>query len=276
MIKIIAEIGINHNGDMKLAKQLIDVASVAGCDYVKFQKRTPEVCVPEEQKAKEKVVPWRDEPTTYLQYKKDIEFGKAEYDEIDRYCIEREIDWFASAWDTKSANFLNYYDKIVKIPSAKITDLELLDYCKNRFDYKIMSTGMSTEKEIEKAVAVLNPDVIMHTNSVYPTPIEDLYLDYVRWLRDKYPKKEIGYSSHYYGTKDVYPTIPLGVTWIEKHITLNHTLWGSDQKASVEPHGLFETVKGIRDIELGLAKGYEPRTPYPGERKKRESLRGNK
>lgn len=275
MVQIIAEIGINHNGSLKLAKKLIDVASVAGCDFVKFQKRTPEVCVPEEQKNKEKKVPWREEPTTYLQYKKDIEFEKDEYDEIDQYCIDKEIDWFASVWDTKSAKFLSYFDKILKIPSAKITDLELLDYCKNRFDYKIMSTGMSTEEEIEKAVEVLNPDVIMHTNSVYPTPVEDLYLDYIRWLKDKYPNKEIGYSSHYYGTKDIYPVLPLGVTWIEKHITLNHTMWGSDQGASVEPHGLLEIVKGVRDIEKGIAKGYEPRELYPGEEKKRESLRGN-
>ncbi len=274
MVQIIAEIGINHNGSLKLAKKLIDVASVAGCDFVKFQKRTPDICVPEDQKTKEKKVPWKEEPITYLQYKYDIEFGKDEYDEIDRYCIGKEIDWFASVWDSQSAKFLSYFDKIVKIPSAKITDLELLDYCKNRFEYKIMSTGMSTEEEIEKAVEVLNPDVIMHTNSVYPTPVEDLYLDYIRWLKDKYPNKEIGFSNHYFGIIPLVAVTLLDIQWVEFHITMDRYEWGSDQLSSIEPSGVFKVVKDIRDLEVAKGKGYGKRDLYPGEDKKRESLRG--
>jgi N-acetylneuraminate synthase len=279
MVKIIAEAGINfafgedRSKFIQNVKKLISIASTAECNYVKFQKRNPDICVPAQQKNKEKVVPWRTEPTTYLQYKHDVELSKDDYNTIDVYCNDHDLNWFASVWDMDSVYFMSRFTDIVKIPSALITNKPLLDLCKNLFPYRIMSTGMSVEEEVEEAVNILDPHVIMHTNSVYPTPIDDLHLQYIQWLKEKYPHKEIGYSSHYFGIKDVFGVLAYGVTWIEKHITLNHTFWGSDQHASVEPHGLFEMVKGIRDIERGLAKGYEPRVLYPGEDKKRESLR---
>lgn len=272
-IQVIAEIGINHNGSIDIAKKLIDVAAVAGCTHVKFQKRNPEEAVPEHKKNEPKTVPWYDEPTTYLQYKKDIEFSLIEMQELIVYAAERNLTAFASAWDFKSVDDLRQLFNIVKIPSALITNLELLRYARSRFPFRIMSTGMSTESEIEAAVAVFDPHVIMHTNSVYPTPIEDLNLGYLRWLDKKHPEREIGYSSHYYGTKDVYPAMAMGITWLEKHITLNHNMWGSDQKSSVEPHGLVEMVKSIRDLESALMKGYGPRELLPGEEKKRSDLR---
>lgn len=280
MVQIVAEIGLNaffgndKNKFVNNIKKLISIASVAGCDYVKFQKRNPDISVPDSQKSKPKQVPWREEEITYLEYKKDIELSVDNYKYINKYCEENEINSFASVWDIPSAYDLKDIYSIAKIPSAKLTDWDLLEECKNLYSFTILSTGMSTEKEIEKAVDILDPDVIMHTNSVYPTYIEDLYLQYIKWLKEKYPKKAIGYSSHYYGLKDIFGAIPLGVEWVEKHVTLNHSFWGSDQKASIEPHGLFELVKGVRDIEIGLSKGYEERTLYPGEEVKRESLRG--
>ena len=268
-VKIIGEIGINHNGDLKLCKKLIDSAVLAGCDYVKFQKRNPDVCVPEEQKSKPKSTPWGD--MTYLEYKYKVEFGKEEYDEIDRYCREKGIGWFASVWDKDSVDFMANYGSITKIPSALITNKELVQYAREKFDYLIISTGMSTEDEVEEAVMISNPDVIMHTNSTYPSPIEELNLEYIHWLK-KYGV-EVGYSGHEYGLVTTFATIPMGVTWIERHITLDRTLWGSDQIASVEPAGLMKLVKGVRDIEKSLG-GYGPRVLLNSELSKRESLRG--
>lgn len=268
-VKIIGEIGINHNGNLNLCKKLIDSAVLAGCDYVKFQKRNPEVCVPEEQKSKPKSTPWGD--MTYLEYKYKVEFGKEEYDEIDRYCKEKDIGWFASVWDKDSVDFMANYGSITKIPSALITNKELVEYAREKFNYLIISTGMSTEEEVEEAVLISNPDVIMHTNSTYPSPIEELNLEYIHWLK-KYDV-EIGYSGHEYGLITTFATIPMGVTWIERHITLDRTLWGSDQIASVEPAGLMKLVKGIRDIEKALG-GNGPRVLLNSELSKRKSLRG--
>ena len=268
-VKIIGEIGINHNGDLELCKKLIDSAVLAGCDYVKFQKRNPDVCVPEEQKSKPKSTPWGD--MTYLEYKYKVEFGKEEYDEIDRYCKEKGIGWFASVWDKDSVDFMVNYGSITKIPSALITNKELVQYAREKFDYLIISTGMSTEDEVEEAVMISNPDVIMHTNSTYPSPIEELNLEYIHWLK-KYGV-EVGYSGHEYGLVTTFATIPMGVTWIERHITLDRTLWGSDQIASVEPAGLMKLVKGVRDIEKSLG-GNGPRVLLNSELSKRESLRG--
>ena len=267
-VKIIGEIGINHNGDLELCKKLIDSAALAGCDYVKFQKRNPDVCVPEEQKSKPKSTPWGD--MTYLEYKYKVEFGKEEYDEIDRYCKEKNINWFASVWDKDSVDFMANYGNITKIPSALITDKELIEYARKKFNYLIISTGMSTEDEIETAVSSCNPDVIMHTNSTYPSPIEELNLEYIHWLK-KY-KAEVGYSGHEYGLVTTFATIPMGVTWIERHITLDRTMWGSDQIASVEPAGLMKLVKGIRDIEKSLG-GNCPRVLLNSELAKSKSLR---
>jgi N-acetylneuraminate synthase len=268
-VKIIAEIGINHNGDLNLAKRMIDVAAVAGCDYVKFQKRNPDVCVPEEQKSKLRQTPWGE--MTYIDYKYKIEFGKQEYDAIDTYCKRKNIGWFASVWDSDSVNFMSQYNDITKIPSALITDKELPQYAREKFDQLIISTGMSTEEEIEECINVCNPDVIMHTNSTYPSPINELNLNYINWLKTKYGK-EVGYSGHEYGLVTTFATVPMGVTWIERHVTLDRTMWGSDHLSSVEPSGLIKLVKGIRDIEVSLGT-IGPRTLLDSEMEKRKSLR---
>ena len=270
-VKIIAEIGINHNGNINICKKIIDSAVLAGCDYVKFQKRNPDVCVPEEQKTKLKSTPWGE--MTYLEYKYKIEFGKEEYEEIDRYCREKNIGWFASVWDKDSVDFISQYNTISKIPSALITNKELCKYARKKFDCLIISTGMSTEEEIEEAVKNCSPDVIMHTNSTYPSPIKELNLNYITWLKNKY-NTEIGYSGHEYGLVTTFATIPLGVTWVERHITLDRTMWGSDQVASVEPSGLFKLVKGIRDIELSLGEKPNSRKLFKSELEKRKTLRG--
>jgi N-acetylneuraminate synthase len=278
MIKIIAEIGINHNGDLDTCKKLIDVAKMAGCDYVKFQKRTPDVCVPEEQKNVMRDTPWGR--MTYLEYKHKIEFGKEEYDEIDRYCKERGIDWFASVWDIQSVDFMKQYKKITKIPSALITDKELCSWARENNDTLILSTGMSTEEEIEKCVELCEPDVIMHTNSTYPAPSDELNLNYITWLKEKYPSSDIGYSGHEFGLVTTFATVALGVSWIERHITLDRSMWGSDHVASVEPIGVWKLVKGIRDVEKSLGEESsfyagigDGRKLLSGEKSKRKSLR---
>tara|TARA_B100000963_G_scaffold349061_1_gene357549 strand:+ start:29719 stop:30576 length:858 start_codon:yes stop_codon:yes gene_type:complete len=282
-VKIIAEIGINYaygNDKSKFldnAKKLIDAACVAGCNWVKFQKRTPDICVPDDQKNKPKRVPWREEEITYIQYKHDIEFGKKEFDEIDRYCQEKEIGWFVSVWDKLSVDFItdnnysNHGSFIMKIPSALITNIDLCSYAKDKSDFLIISTGMSTEEEVQKCIKTCKPEVIMHTNSTYPSPINELNLGYIKWLI-KNTESEVGYSGHEFGLVTTMATIPIGATWIERHITLDRTLWGSDQMASVEPGGLIKLVKGIRDIEKAMS-GYGPRKVIGSELEKMKSLR---
>jgi len=291
--QIIAEIGINFaygNDKSKFldnAKKLIDVACVAGCDYVKFQKRDPDVCVPEAEKLKAKRVPWREEETTYLQYKYDIEFGQSEYDEIHKYCREKGIGWFASVWDKNSVDFMKRYSThfmmeneeqnpaiVMKIPSALITDIDLCEYARENCNYLIVSTGMSTEEEIEECVRNCFPNVIMHTNSSYPSKNEELRLDYIQYLKHKWGNSaEVGYSGHEFGLMTTIAATVIGAKWIERHITLDRTLWGSDQMASVEPQGLIKLVKSIRDIENARG-GFEPRAVFGSELDKRKSLRG--
>jgi len=268
-IQIIAEIGINHNGDLNIAKQLIEKAKGTGFDYVKFQKRSPDICVPEHKKTEMVETPWGN--ITYLDYKHKIEFGKEEYDQIDEYCKEIGISWFCSVWDLDSARFMLPYADHVKIPSALITDSDLLKYCREHFKKVIISTGMSTEDQIETAVNYAKPDVIMHTNSSYPCPVEHLNLNYINWLQEKY-NAEIGYSGHEYGLVTTFATVSLGVTWIERHVTLDRTMWGSDQLASVEPIGMLKLVKGVRAIEAALG-GDHKRDILPGEELKLKSLR---
>jgi len=278
--KIIGEIGINHNGSLEMTKKLIDVAVIAKCDYVKFQKRNPDVCVPKDEKNKIKSTPWGE--MTYLEYKHKIEFGKEEYDEIDRYCREKKIGWFASVWDLGSVDFMSQYttkfndeEKIMmKIPSALITNDELIKYAKEKSDYLMISTGMSTEEEIVKCINICEPDLIFHTNSTYPSPIDELNLGYIKWLTEKYPNKEIGYSGHEFGLTTTFAATTLGATWIERHITLDRSIWGSDQMASVEPSGLIKLIKGIRDIEIASGNGYGPREVIKSELSKRKTLRG--
>jgi len=271
-IKLIAEIGINHNGSLALAKQLIDEAVVAKFDYVKFQKRTPDICVPEHQKNEPRETPWGT--ISYLDYKHKLEFSKEEYKEINSYCIERGIKWFASVWDIPSAEFMSTFVSIAKIPSAQLTNLDLLKRSRQLFDTLIISTGMSTEAEIKTAIKIATPDVVMHTNSTYPSPVEHLNLDYIRWLIDTYTI-DVGYSGHEYGLTTTFATVPMGVKWIERHITIDRTMWGSDQLSSVEPIGMIKLVKGVRAIEKALG-GYGPRSLLTGELSKKEKLRSDK
>jgi N-acetylneuraminate synthase len=269
--KIIAEIGINHNGSVDTCKKLINVASVAGCDYVKIQKRTPDLCVPENQKNKIRSTPWGD--MTYLEYKKRIEFNEEQIQELLSYSNEQNINFFASVWDIPSSELMAKYTKITKIPSALITDLDLCKHARENFETLIISTGMSTEKEIEECIKTCDPDVVMHTNSTYPAPVEELNLNYIKWLQCKYLDRKIGYSGHEYGLVSTFASVALGVEWVERHITLNHHMWGSDHLSSLEPSGLFKLVKGIRDIEKSFSIPTGPRVLTEGEKPKRESLR---
>lgn len=273
MIKIIGEIGINHNGSVEIAKALIDIAKECGFDYVKFQKRFPEDCIPKVKWQNKRYTWWGE--LSYIRYKNKIEFNYAEYKEIDRYCKEIGINkWFASVWDLKSARFIcdEMGQDTVKIPSALLTSYELGRWCRAHFNKLILSTGMSTEKEIEIAIKEYDPDVIMHTNSTYPAPVDELNLNYIKWLQNKYPDKEIGYSSHYYGLIDCYVAAGLGAKWIEKHITLYQDMWGSDQKSSVSPEGMKKLVKGIKDTEKAMGK-IKARELLESEKRKLKDLR---
>tara|TARA_R110001583_G_scaffold57597_8_gene172289 strand:- start:468 stop:1292 length:825 start_codon:yes stop_codon:yes gene_type:complete len=268
--KIIAEIGINHNGDIDLAKRLIDAAVVAGCDYAKFQKRTPDICVPDHQKSKLRKTPWGEIP--YIDYKKKIEFEKDEYDELFDYVKGKPIEIFASVWDKPSVDFMKTYGGPMKIGSAMITDTELCSYTRKNTDLLIISTGMSTESEIEKCVDACRPDVIMHTNSTYPSPVSELNLNYINWLLEKW-NCDIGYSGHEYGLVTTYAAVVMGCNWVERHLTLDRSMWGSDHSASVEPHGFIKLVKGIRDIEKSMGLPASQRVCLGSELSKRNSLR---
>jgi N-acetylneuraminate synthase len=270
-INIIAEIGINHNGDIDNAKKLIIIAKSAGCDYVKIQKRDPDSCIPDHMKNKIKDTPWG--LMSYLDYKKKLEFNEEEILELVNFSKNHNINFFASVWDKKSVDIMSKYVKICKIPSALITDLELCAYARDKFDKLIISTGMSTEQEIKKCIEECNPDVIMHTNSTYPCPVEDLNLKYILHLKMHYPEKEIGYSGHEYGLVTTFGAVALGATWIERHITLDRNMWGSDQLSSIEPIGLIKLVKGIRDLEKAMMYPVGPRILFDGEEDKKNSLR---
>jgi len=270
-IKIIAEIGINHNGDIDIAKQLISIAHLSGCDYVKIQKRNPDLCVPEKEKNKIRSTPWGD--MTYLDYKKRIEFDDNQVHELYQYSNNLGVTFFASVWDKDSVDIMKKYHSVVKIPSALITDLDLCKYVRDNFSKLIISTGMSTEEEIEKCVEVCDPDVIMHTNSTYPCPVEEINLNYIQWLKNKWKNKEIGYSGHEYGLVSTFAAVAIGAEWVERHITLNHNMWGSDHLSSLEPAGVFKLVKGIRDIENSTKYLVGPRILFENEKIKRGSLR---
>ena len=258
---IIAEIGINHTGSLDEAKKLIDVAAFAGCNVVKFQKRNPDVAVPEEQKHLPKDTPWGQ--MTYIEYKHRMEFGKAEYDEIDKYCKEKEIEWTTSVWDLDSVEFMKQYKvPFIKIPSAKITDLELVRESTKSFPRIIISTGMSTVDEILSAANIIREELkgkqkpgMLHCNSTYPAPIEELNLSGIRTLQQSFPDFEIGYSGHEFRIGTTVASIYLGASIIERHITLDRSNWGSDQLSSVEPQGLVKLVKGIRELEQAYGDG---------------------
>ena len=258
-IYIIAEIGINHNGDLSIAKKLIDIAKVAGCDVVKFQKRNPDVCVPEHQKTIMRDTPWGK--MTYLEYKYKVEFGQREYDEIDVYCKDKKIKWTASPWDLDSLDFLNQYDiPFIKIPSALLTNLELIKESVKTGKKIIISTGMSTIEEVDTAVnAIKEVNVnssyaILHCNSTYPAPNNELNLKCIETLQNRY-QCEVGYSGHEFGLTTTIASICLGATIIERHITLDRTMWGTDQMCSVEPQGLIKLVRGIKELNNALGDG---------------------
>jgi len=258
-IYIIAEIGINHNGSLEIAKQLIDIAKVAGCDVVKFQKRNPDVCVPEHQKKIMRDTPWGR--MSYLDYKYKVEFDKSDYDEIDLYCKSKGINWSASPWDIDSLNFLNEYNiPFIKIPSALLTDLELIKESAKSNKELIISTGMSTLEEVDNAVQTIK-DVnsncqysILHCNSSYPAPIEDLNLKCINTLQKRYQCR-VGYSGHEFGLTTTIASICMGASIIERHITLDRTMWGTDQMCSVEPQRLIKLVRGIKELNLALGNG---------------------
>lgn len=275
MVKIIAEIGINHNGSVEICKKMMQLAVYAGCDYIKIQKRTPELCVPEEQKNKEKDTPWGK--MTYLEYKHKIEFNEEQIIELYDYAKQIGANFFASVWDIPSVDLMCKYTNVGKIPSALITDLELCAYARSKFDVFMISTGMSTEEEIEACVNACNPDIIMHTNSCYPAPYEELNLKYILWLKEKYPGKEIFWSGHEYGLTTTFAAVGMGADGFERHICLSHDDWGSDQKASVEiVPGLFKLVKGVRDIEKAMQYPAGPRLNFKNEDSKKDSLRPKK
>ena len=269
---IIAEIGINHNGDINIAKELIKVAKEAGCDAVKFQKRNPDVCVPEKQKNVMRETPWGY--ITYLDYKYKVEFEKEEYDIINDYCKSLNIHWFASPWDVDSVQFLSQYDiPALKVPSASLNDIELLKSMKETNIPIILSTGMSTQEEVDAAIDLLdgNEIAVLHCVSTYPTPPEELNLNVIKTFQNKYPNMIIGYSGHETGLSTTYAAVALGAKIIERHITLDRSMWGTDHSASVEPQGLKSLVGNIRDIESSMGNGIKEVTK--GEIPIREKLR---
>ena len=275
MVKVISEIGINHNGSMELCKKLIMLSHIAGADYVKIQKRNPDVCVPEHQKSKIRKTPWGE--MTYLDYKYRMEFSEEQIKELVDYSKDLGIEFFASVWDVDSAKLMAKYTKIAKLGSASINDLELCRVTRELFDYVIISTGMSTEEEIDAAVEASKPDVIMHTNSTYPCPVEDLNLRYIEHMKSKWGKDaEIGYSGHEYGLITTYAAVAMGATWVERHVTLDRNMWGSDHSSSIEPDGLIKLVKGIKAIEKATQYEPGPRKQFEGENAKKDSLRVKK
>ena len=270
-VLIIAEIGINHNGILQIAKRLVDVAFMAGCDAVKFQKRTPEKAVPPEYQNVMRETPWGI--ISYLEYRRMVEFGYKEYEEINQYCKEKGILWFASCWDEDSVDFIEQFSPpCYKVASASLTDAPLLRKMKATGRPVILSTGMSTLEEIEAAVDLLGTDklLIAHSTSTYPCPPEELNLRMIQTLQAKFDCP-IGYSGHEVGLQTTFAAVTLGASFVERHITLDRAMWGSDQAASVEPSGMIRLVRDIRVIERAMGDGQK--RVYDSELKAREKLR---
>jgi len=255
-VYIVGEIGINHNGDIDVAKKLMEVAKKSGADAVKFQKRTPELCVPEHQRNQMRDTPWGY--ITYLDYRYKVEFDEEAYTEIDRYAKELDLDWFASSWDIPSLEFIERFDPPAhKIPSALLTDLELLRAYRATGKPLIVSTGMSTLDQIKTALELIGEEnlILCHTTSSYPCPPEELNLRMIQTLRDMTSQCPIGYSGHEVGLVPSAVAVAMGACLVERHITLDRAMWGSDQSASVEPQGLATLVKYIRVTERSLGDG---------------------
>jgi len=269
---VIAEVGINHNGDLNVAKKIIDAAAHAGADAVKFQKRTPEVCTPLDQQKQMRETPWGY--ISYLDYRYKVEFNEEQYREIDRYCKEKKIDWMVSVWDEPAVDFMEKFDTpAYKVPSASLTDHNLMKYVRKTGKPIIISTGMSTMDEIHNGVNAVGEDnlVIMHCTSTYPCEPEELNLRMIETLRREFPNTPIGYSGHEVGLVPSAVAIALGASSIERHITLDRAMWGSDQAASVEPGGFEKLVKYIRVIEAGMGDGVKK--VYESEMSSRKKLR---
>lgn len=255
-VEVVAEIGINHNGELGNALRLIDAAVSAGADVVKFQKRTPRLAVPRSQWGIERDTPWGR--MTYIAYKERMEFGRVEFDVIDAYCREAGIRWSASPWDVPSVEFLAEYDlPWLKVASASLTDDDLLRAMRATGRPVVLSTGMSTMDEVRRAAGVLDSSLrtLCHCNSSYPCPPEDLNLRVIPMLRAEFPGVEIGYSGHETGLQTTVAAVAMGATFIERHITLDRSMWGTDQAASVEPDGFRRLVRDIRVIEAALGDG---------------------
>lgn len=271
-VYITGEIGINHNGELSNAFALIDQAAAAGCDAVKFQKRTPEICTPRDQWDIERDTPWGR--MTYIDYRHRVEFGVEEYAAIDEYARQRGIAWFASPWDTESVDFLEQFDPPAhKVASASLTDDELLRRLRATGRTIVLSTGMSTPRQIRHAVEVLGSDTIVlcHATSTYPAKPGELNLRMIHTLQAEFPNVPIGYSGHEVGLQTTLAAVALGATFVERHITLDRALWGSDQAASVEPPGLQRLVRDIRTISDSLGDGVKK--IYDGELAAMKKLR---
>jgi N-acetylneuraminate synthase len=268
---VIAEIGLNHNGSVEIAKQLIDIAAEAGCDAVKFQKRTPEICVPMDQRLIERETPWGR--MTYMDYRYRVEFEIEEYTEVDNYCSKNGVHWFASPWDVPSVAFLERFDVVTyKVASASLTDHELLRAMRATGKPIILSTGMSTIEEIDKAVEVVGTDdlVMLHATSTYPMPAHEANLRTITTLSERYGVP-VGYSGHERGLQISLAAVALGAVAVERHITLDRTMWGSDQAASLEPEGLRHLVRDIRILQDALGDGVK--RVFEGELAPRARLR---
>jgi N-acetylneuraminate synthase len=271
-VYVIAEIGINHNGSLDLARRLIEGAKAAGCDAVKFQKRTPELCVPRGEWDVQRDTPWGR--MKYIDYKRRMEFGEAEFSEIDRLCRQLSLQWFASCWDLPSIEFMERFEPpCYKVASASLTDLELLTAMRRTGRPVMVSTGMSTEVEIERAVRTVGKSrlLIAHATSTYPCPLNELNLRMIQSLKQSYARCPIGYSGHEEGLEPTVAAVALGATFIERHITLDRTLWGTDQSASVQLSSLGQLVERVRDVERAIGDGVK--RVYDSELSVRRKLR---
>jgi N-acetylneuraminate synthase len=273
---MIAEVGINHNGSLKIAKKLIDASFSCSWNCVKFQKRNPDICVPRRQKNILKDTPWGR--MRYIDYKKKIEFSKEEYDYIDAYCRAKPIDWTMSVWDMDSLEFARQYNlPFIKIPSAQITNLGLLKAASLTGIPVVVSTGMSVLSDIDRAVGVLKKHasqfVLMHCNSSYPAKVEELNLKMISELKKKY-KCIVGYSGHEYGLDSTTIAVALGAKVIERHITLDHSMWGTDHSSSVEIQGMDKLYKQVRFVSQLLGDG--KKRFYQSEKQVMLKLKGYK
>jgi len=271
---MIAEIGINHNGDIQVAKRLMDAAFACGWDCVKYQKRSPDISVPESQKKNRRRTPWGE--MSYLEYKHKIEFQKKEYDIIDKYCKEKPIDWTASVWDLESLEFLLQYDvPFIKIPSAQLTNHVLVEAVGQSGRPVVMSTGMSSLEEVDSSVKSLKKHtsnfLLMHTNSAYPTPKEEVNLRVIKTLQERY-QCPVGYSGHEYGLEASSIAVAMGACFIERHITLDHTMWGTDQSSSIEIVGMDRLIRRTKDVPkfLGSSEKSISKTEWEVRKKLRD------